>query len=67
MGPGSDLEARSRLSSVLDVCEHEAARLERFEDPRLADVVKAMSTLRAEIMAALASFTQPPTEGAGFG
>jgi hypothetical protein len=64
---GSDLEARSRLSSVLDVCEHEAARLERLEDPRLADVLKAMSTLRAEIVAALASFLEPPTQGRGLG
>jgi hypothetical protein len=63
VGQGSDLEARSRLTSVLDVCEYEAARLKALEDPRLADVFKAMSTLRAEIVAVLASFAEPPRNG----
>jgi hypothetical protein len=44
-----------RLSSVLSVCEHEGSALDQLRDPRLAGVLQAMTTLRAEIVAALAS------------
>ena len=52
---GSDLEARSRLTSILDICEHESHRLELLEDPRLDGALEAMRALRAEIVAALAA------------
>ena len=56
-GAMEDVEARARLSSVLDVCEHEGQALEALSDARLAGVLQAMSTLRAEIVAALAALT----------
>jgi hypothetical protein len=58
-----DLEARARLGSVLDVCEHDARALESLHDPRLAGVLQQMTRLQAEIVAALASFASPPSNG----
>ena len=58
-----DLEARSRLASVLDVCAHEKKALETLADPRLAGVLQAMTTLRAEIVTALASLEQLSLDG----
>jgi hypothetical protein len=37
----SDLEARARLGSVLDVLEHEIQALHALEDPRLDEVLDA--------------------------
>lgn len=61
------MEARSRLGSVLDVCEHEARSLERLEDPRLDEVLQAMAKLCAEIVAALAELQSPAPNGGEFG
>jgi hypothetical protein len=61
----SDLEARSRRASVLDVLEHEGERLEALRDDRLSGVLEALSTLRAEIVAALAALTDTPSNGRG--
>jgi hypothetical protein len=58
-----DVEARSRLESVLSVCEHEMEALDALRDARLAGVLRAMTMLRAEIVAALATLEQPPTKG----
>jgi hypothetical protein len=58
-----DVEARARLSSVSDVCEHERQALENLRDPRLKGVLKAISTLQAEIAAALASLHAPDPNG----
>lgn len=58
-----DVEARSRLSSVLDVCDHEGQALVALDDARLAAVLQAMSTLRAEIVAALAALTPDVRNG----
>jgi len=58
-----DIEARSRLGSVLDVCEYEMQALKALRDPRLSGVLQAMTTLRAEIVAALAALT--PDAGNG--
>ena len=58
-----NIEARSRLTSVLDVCEHEMQALEALRDPRLSGVLQVMTTLRAEIVAALAALT--PDAGNG--
>ncbi len=60
---GSESEASSRLSSVLEVCENEGRALEDLPDERLTAVLQAMSKLRAEIVAALASLREPPPNG----
>ena len=51
--PRLSLEARSRLSSILDVLEHEAQALQRLEDPRLNDAMDAIANLQVEILATL--------------
>jgi hypothetical protein len=58
-----DIEARARLSSVRDVCEHERQALENLRDPRLKGVLESISSLQAEIAAALASFHAPDENG----
>jgi hypothetical protein len=58
-----DLEARSRLASALDVCAHEKKALDALADPRLAGVLQAMTTLRTEIVVALASLEQLGLDG----
>ena len=58
-----DVEARSRLASVLEVCELETEALDALRDARLSGVLQAMTMLRAEIVAALASLDQPPANG----
>jgi hypothetical protein len=62
---GSELEAKSRLKSVLSVCEDEGEALRELEDERLDGVLQAMTRLKAEIVSALASLTQPPSHGRG--
>jgi hypothetical protein len=52
-----DLDARSRLTHLLSVCENEAHALDALRDPRLRGVLQAMSTLRAEVVAAIAGLT----------
>lgn len=59
----TDVEARARLSSVLDVCEHESRALDALRDDRLRGVLAAMNTLRAEIVAALAALTPDERDG----
>jgi hypothetical protein len=58
-----DIEARSRLATVLDVCEHEMQALEALHDARLTGVLQAMRTLRAEVVAALAALTPDASNG----
>jgi hypothetical protein len=58
-----DVETRSRLGSVLDVCEHELRALEELRDERLVPVMQAMTKLRAEIVATLAALGQLPSNG----
>jgi len=58
-----DVEARARLSSVSEVCEHERQALENLNDPRLNGVLQAISRLQAEIVAALATLGPPPANG----
>ncbi len=53
-----EFEARSRLRSVFDVCEHEQRALEALEDDRLDAVLCAMSALHEEIVAALPTLGQ---------
>ena len=58
-----NIEARSRLTSVLDVCKHEMQALDALRDPRLSGVLQVMTTLRAEIVAALATLTPDASNG----
>jgi hypothetical protein len=50
-----DVEAHSRLLSVLEILEHEGRALTALEDPRLDGALEAMHRLQAEIVAALAT------------
>jgi hypothetical protein len=50
--PGSgeiELEERSRLVSVRDVCAYELQALQAFEDPRLDRVTQLMQDLHAQV------------------
>jgi hypothetical protein len=58
-----DIEARARLSSVREVCEHERQALETLRDPRLNGVLEAIARLQAEIIAALATLGPPSQNG----
>lgn len=49
----TDVEARTRLGSVLSVLEHETPALRALDDPRLAGVLETIAVLRAEIVATL--------------
>jgi hypothetical protein len=62
---GSELEAKSRLRSVLSVCEDEGEALRGLDDERLDAVLEAMTRLKAEIIAALASLPRPQADGRG--
>jgi hypothetical protein len=53
------LEARSRLISLLSVCEHELASLEALGEPALSGVVEQMQALHAQLLAALDAFPAP--------
>ena len=58
-----DIEARSGLASVLEVCEHEMQALEALRDARLSGVLQAMTIFRAEVIAALATLTPNASNG----
>jgi hypothetical protein len=57
------IEARSRLSSVLALCEHEMQALDTLRDARLTHVLRMMTQLRAEIVATLATLTPEASNG----
>ncbi len=61
--PLVETEARARLTNVRDVCEHERQALQNLRDPRLKGVLQAISSLQAEIAAALASLHAPDANG----
>jgi hypothetical protein len=61
--PLVDVEARARLSSVREVCEHERQALENLRDPRLNGVLEAIARLHAEIIATLVTLGPPPQDG----
>jgi hypothetical protein len=61
--PLVDVEARARLSSVREICEHERQALATLRDPRLNGVLEGISRLQAEIIAALATVGPPPQNG----
>jgi hypothetical protein len=56
-------ELRSRMTSVLDLIEHEGRALGAFEEPALEGVLHALKQLREEIVAALASLPRPEPNG----
>ncbi|HEY8406358.1 MAG TPA: hypothetical protein VIK66_00130 [Gaiellaceae bacterium] len=49
----SDVEARSRLSAILAVLEHEVPALRALEDVRLVEALRVADELRLEITATL--------------
>jgi hypothetical protein len=58
--PAPELEARSRLTSLLSVCEHELASLEELGDARLAEIIDRMREFHQELLAALAAIAPDP-------
>ena len=56
--PEPSVEARSRLVSLLSVCEHELASLETLADARLALIVQRMHEFRLDLIAALEGLEQ---------
>ena len=52
-----DLDARLRLTEVLSICENETHALGALRDPRLSGVLRALATLQAEVVAAIAGLT----------
>ena len=59
----STFEATARLGSILDVIENEIQGLEVLGDGRLEGVLQAATVFRAEVVATLAAFAPPPTNG----
>ena len=52
-------EARSRLVSLLSVCEHELAALEALDDDKLARIIEHMRSFREELLTTLATIPAP--------
>jgi hypothetical protein len=59
----SDLDARGDNGSRTRVLEHEGDALHDADDMRIHGALNAMQQTKAEIVAALASFDQPPQNG----
>jgi hypothetical protein len=58
-----ELEARSRIISLLSVCEHELASLEALGDARLTAVIESMRSLHEDLLIALNTLGQAPIPG----
>lgn len=58
-------EPRSRLVSVLSVCEHELNALEALEDARLEPIIEHMRDFHGELTSFLESFDRVATGDAG--
>jgi hypothetical protein len=56
---GQGVDPTPRLKEALERCENAMAALDALRDDRLAGVLHAMSVLHAEIVAALASISDP--------
>jgi hypothetical protein len=54
------LEARSRLLSLLSVCEHELASLEALGEQPLSRIIEQLRTFHAELLVALEAIPDPP-------
>jgi hypothetical protein len=59
----SDVEVRSRLTSLLDVLEHERGALENIGDAGLDETLRAILHLQAAIGAALEALPPPASNG----
>jgi hypothetical protein len=57
--PPPHLEARSRLISLLSVCEHELALLEALGDSALSEIIERMRAFHQDLLVALASIPDP--------
>jgi hypothetical protein len=55
-----EVEARSRIISLLSVCEHELASLEALRDPRLTTVIESMRSLHEDLLITLNTIGQAP-------
>jgi hypothetical protein len=55
-----EFEARSRIISLLSVCEHERASLEALGDARLTAVIESMRSLHEDLLIALNTLGQAP-------
>jgi hypothetical protein len=53
-----EIEARARLASVLDVCEHEGEALQELKVERVTALLDVMRKLRGEIVTALGALTR---------
>jgi hypothetical protein len=62
--PSPDIEARSRLVSLLSVCEHELASLEALGDARLAAIIEHMRSFHQALVVALTSLPLEPDSAA---
>jgi hypothetical protein len=62
LNPLPDLEAHCRLTSVLEIVDHEGVALARLNDPRLEGTVHAIGRLRAEIVVAIATLAPLASE-----
>lgn len=58
-----EIEVTARLSSVLDVVEHEMRALHALRDERLSAVLETMTRLRAEIVSALVALRTDEPNG----
>jgi hypothetical protein len=61
--PMSDVEIRSRLTSLLEVLEHERGALEDIDDASLGETLRAIMHLQAVIAAALEALPRPAGNG----
>jgi hypothetical protein len=57
--PHPHFEARSRLISLLSVCEHELASLEALGDGALGEIIEKMRAFHQDLLDALASIPTP--------
>jgi hypothetical protein len=62
--PAPHLEAHSRLTSLLSVCEHELVSLAALDDHRLATIIEQMRTFHDNLHEALAVIAPAPDPAA---
>jgi hypothetical protein len=63
--PTPHVEAHSRLTSLLSVCEHELASLAALDDARLATIIEQMRTFQDNLHDALAVMAPEPDAAEG--
>ena len=60
--PQPRLEARSRLVSLLSVCEHELASLETLADARLGTIIERIRTFHQDLHEAIDALGNDPDD-----